>query len=161
MHEPLLSRLEEILEGRQDEAGLSAVNEHLTHCESCARELNELRQHSVLLQALRVPDVPEQAPGFYARVVGVVEGQARPSFWNLLLDPVFGRRLVYGSAAMVLLMATFLLASSSEQPELASAPVRIMVESPANVAGQMPTDFGSDIQRDREHFLVTMASFPQ
>jgi hypothetical protein len=89
-----------------------------------------------------------------------VESQARPSFWYLLLDPIFGRRLVYGTGAAFLLMAAFLLASTGEQPELARSPVQIMVQ-PAPETAKVPSEFGDDIQRDREHFLVTLASFAE
>ena len=97
---------------------------------------------------------------FYARVMQRVEAQGRPSFWSLLLDPVFGRRLVYATGAMFLLMASFLLATTGDQPELAQTPVQMMVQ-PSSTPVAMPAGFGEDIQRDREHFLATMASYSE
>lgn len=158
MHEPVRSRLEEILQGRAVSATRDAVQSHLAACAACAAELGELRQSAQILRALRQTEVPESKAGFYARVMRRVEAQGRPSFWYLLLDPVFGRRLVYGMGAAVLLMASFLLATTGEQPVLARTPVQIMVQ-PTAAAGTSQPEFGDDIQRDREHFLVTLASF--
>ena len=50
-------------------------------------------------------DSLEVAPGFYARVLAQIEAQAAPpSIWNFFLEP-FGRRLVYASLALALLLA--------------------------------------------------------
>lgn len=160
MHEPLRSQLEEILQGRMAPGQEAAVRAHLSVCPACSQELQTMRQSARIVGALRVTDAPEPSAGFYARVLQRVEAQGRPSFWNLLLDPVFGRRLVYGTGAMVLLMTTFLLATTSQQPELARTPVQIMVR-PSVTQTPMPAGFGEDMQRDREHFLVTMASFSE
>ena len=49
-------------------------------------------------------DSLEVAPGFYARVLARIEAQAAPpSIWNFFLEP-FGRRLVYASLALALLL---------------------------------------------------------
>jgi anti-sigma factor RsiW len=160
MHEPLRTHLEEILQGRGVSAVRDAVQAHLESCTPCATELSELRDSAKILRVLRQSEAPELRAGFYARVMQRVEAQGKPSFWYLLLDPVFGRRLVYGTCAAFLLMASFLLATSSEQPELARTPVQIMVQ-PSTVAETPRPEFGDDIQRDREHFLVTLASFAE
>ena len=160
MHEPVRSQLEEILQGRMTPGVREAVRAHLAACRACASEVRELQLYSGIVRSLRVTDPPELPAGFYARVMQRVEAQGRPSFWSLLLDPVFGRRLVYATGAMFLLMASFLLATTGEQPELARTPVQMMVQ-PASAPAAMPAGFGEDIQRDREHFLVTMASYSE
>ena len=119
-----------------------------------------MRHVSGVVRSLSVKDAPEPPAGFYARVMQRVEAQGRPSFWTLLLDPVFGRRLVYGTGAMFLLMASFLLATSGNQPELAQTPVQMMAQPPAAPMA-VHASFGDDVQRDRDHFLVTMASFAE
>jgi anti-sigma factor RsiW len=158
MHEPVRSQLENILQGRMDAGQKNAVETHLAECAKCAAELREMRLYSGAMRALRVVDVPEPVAGFYARVLQRVETQARPSFWTLLLDPVFGRRLVYATGAMFLLMASFLLATTGGQPELARTPVEMMAQPPM-APPAMQADFGDDVLRDRERFLTTMASF--
>lgn len=160
MHEPVRSQLEEILQGRMAPGVREAVRAHLAACAECAAEVRELQMFSGIVRSLRVADPPELSAGFYARVMQRVEAQGRPSFWSLLLDPVFGRRLVYATGAMFLLMASFLLATTGETPELAQTPVQMMAE-PAAVPVALPAAFGEDIQRDREHFLATMASYSE
>ncbi|MFN0102587.1 MAG: anti-sigma factor family protein [Bryobacteraceae bacterium] len=160
MHEPIRSQLEDILQGRLRPEKCALVDAHLSACENCAVELREMRLYSGVMKALRMTDVPEPAAGFYARVLQRVEAQGRPSFWNLLLDPVFGQRLVYATGAMFLLMASFLLATTGGQPELARTPVQMMAQ-PAVTPVAMRAEFGDDMQRNREQFLATMASFSE
>jgi anti-sigma factor RsiW len=156
MHEPVKGQLEDILRGRVSLEHRAAVEAHLTVCSECAAEVRVMRRQAALVRSLQAAEVPEQSAGFYARVLQRVEAQGMPSFWNLLLDPVFGRRLVYATGTAFLLLATFLVASTGEQPQLARTPVEVMAK-PAVV----PAAVSEDMQRDREHFLVTLASFSE
>jgi anti-sigma factor RsiW len=160
MHEPVQSQLEDILQGKLSAAKRAEVEAHLAACSACAAELPSFVAYSKVLKALRFAEAPEPSAGFYGRVMMRVEAQARPSFWNLLLDPVFGQRLVYATGALFLLMASFLLATTGGQPELAQTPVHMMAQ-PEPAAAVITTGFGDDVQRDREQFLATMASFSE
>ncbi|MBL8241678.1 MAG: hypothetical protein JNM66_29905 [Bryobacterales bacterium] len=160
MHEPVQSELEELLQGRLAAGKRPAVEAHLAACAECAAELRQMRLYSGVMRSLRAPAAPELSAGFYARVMERVEAQGMPSFWNLLLDPIFGQRLVYATGAMLLLMASFLLATSGNQPELAQTPVQVMAQ-PAEAPRAVQAGFGDDMQRDRERFLATMASFSE
>jgi len=160
MHEPVRSQLETILQGRLQGEAKAAVRAHLQGCAACTAELGQMSLQADLLRALRAPETMEPAGGFYARVLQRVEAQGRPSFWNLLLDPVFGRRLVYATGSMFLLMAAFLLATTGNQPELARTPVEMMAQ-PGVTPAAVLTGYGEDVQRDREHFLATLASFSE
>ena len=160
MHESVRSQLEDILQGRLKAGQKAAVAEHLKSCPACTAELGQMSLQSDLLRSLKAPEVPDLSAGFYARVLQRVESQGRPSFWSLLLDPVFGRRLVYATGSMFLLMASFLLATSGNEPELAQTPVHMMAQPVATPAA-MQMGVGDDVQRDREHFLATMASFSE
>lgn len=161
MHEQVQSQLEDILQGGIRPGDRAEVERHLANCSDCAAELQVLRMCSGVVRSLRVAEVPDLGVGFYARVMERVEAQGRPSFWNLLLDPVFGQRLVYATGALFLLMASFLLATSGNQPELAQTPVQMMAQPATGGAHPMQAAFGDDVQRDREQFLVTLASFPE
>jgi anti-sigma factor RsiW len=156
MHEPVRSQLEEILQGRLRAGQNEAVGLHLAQCAACAEELRGMRLSAGLIRTLRVAETPEPAAGFYARVLHRVEMQGKPSFWNLLLDPVFGRRLVYATGSMLLLMASFLLATSGGKPELAQTPVEMIAQPASAAAG-----FSEDVRHEREYFLTTMASFSE
>jgi len=160
MHEPVQSQLEDILQGRLRTEYRDAVEAHLAACKDCTVELRDMRLHSGLVKTLRAIDAREPSAGFYARVMQRVEAQGRPSFWNLLLDPVFGQRLVYATGALFLLMASFLLATADGQPELAQTPVQMMAQ-PEAAPTLIRTAYGEDMQSDRDAFLATMASFSE
>jgi anti-sigma factor RsiW len=158
MHKPIKIQLEDLLQGRLGAEQKAIVQAHLAECADCVAELREIRLYSGALRALSAVNAPEPSAGFYARVMQRVEAQGRPSFWNLLLDPVFGRRLVYATGAMFLLMASFLLATTGGEPQLARTPVEMMARPSASPAA-LQAGFGEDVNRDREYFLTTMVSF--
>lgn len=163
MHEPVRSRLEDILQGRMAPGDKALVREHLAGCKACTAELGRMSVQAEWVRSLRVDEGPEPMAGFYARVMQRVEAQGRPTFWSLLLDPVFGRRMMYATGTMFLLMASLLLATTGEQPELARTPVEVMARpavTPVSLGGA-GVAFGEDVQRDRDHFLATMASFTE
>lgn len=163
MHEPIRSQLEEILQGRIEAGQKEAVRAHLAACAACTAEVGRMSLQGELLRSLRGKEALEPGAGFYARVMQKVEAQGRPTFWSLLLDPVLGRRLMYATGTMFLLMASFLLATAGDQPELARTPVEVMARPVVTAvsAGGAGTAFGEDVQRDRDHFLATMASFTE
>lgn len=161
MHEPIRQNLENLIRGGKLSASVrETVESHLADCSACVEELRVMRLHSGLMKVLRPDNAAEPTGGFYARVMQRIEAEGTPSFWNLLLDPVFGLRLVYATASLVLLMGAFLLATTESLPELASTPVEIMAK-PQPAAPVTAVAFGEDMSREREHFLVTMASFTE
>jgi anti-sigma factor RsiW len=153
MHRSVEDHIEEFLEGRLEGPAREAFVAHVADCRQCHDLATEMRAHSEMMHAFRAPAELEPPPGFYARVMRRVEAEGRPSFWNLLLDPVFGRNLVYASAAMVILMGVFLLATEPVNHELASTPVQAMAAEPATVLD------GENPQTGRDSLLVTLATF--
>jgi anti-sigma factor RsiW len=153
MHRSVEDHIEEFLEGRLEGPDREAFTAHVGVCRQCHDLVSQMQAHSELLQAFRAPAELEPSPGFYARVMRRVEAEGRPSFWSLLLDPVFGRNLVYASAALVILMGVFLLATEPVSHELASTPVQAMAAEPVQ-----PVD-GENIQTGRDSLLVTLATF--
>jgi anti-sigma factor RsiW len=73
MHEPVIQRLEEYLDG---DGPFPEVEEHLRKCEDCKNELDAMRQQSALFRQAFKAEV-EPNPAFYARVMGRIETQAR------------------------------------------------------------------------------------
>lgn len=153
MHDPVINNLEAYLEGRN----APELESHIRTCSDCQTELAIFSAHSSMLHTLRLDERMSPAPGFYARVSARIELQTKPSFWDLLLDPIFGRRLVYATCALVMLMSGFLLLSPTEQPQLASTPERLLVSPSPNAAIQV----GQDTDHDRDVVLVDMVSFSQ
>jgi hypothetical protein len=157
MHEPIEEGLERHLLGEKDRTSLRAFDAHLENCEECRSEVRELTLHSQLLKVLRPPADIEPSAGFYARVVNRIETQAKPSFWNLLLDPTFGRRLVYATLTAVLLMGTYMISTEpGDSVELAQQP-----PTPEAIlaAPETPPALGENPERDRDAILVSLTTY--
>ena len=73
MHEPVIQRLEEYLDGG---GPFPEVEEHLRKCTGCKEELDAMRAQSALFRHAFRSEV-EPDPGFYARVMNRIE--PRPS----------------------------------------------------------------------------------
>ena len=154
MHKPVVENLEAYLEGRH----VPELESHIRSCPECRSALADMSEHSQMLQTFRASEVVTPFPGFYARVMNRIEAEAKPaSFWDLLLEPVFGRRLVYAAFALVVLMSGFLVLSPLDQPQIASSPERLLVSPHPDEPGPV----GFDPQRDRNVVLVDMVSFSQ
>ncbi len=153
MHDPVIQNLEAYLEGRH----APELESHVRSCGSCRTELELMVKHAALFHALKVEDQLAPAPGFYNRVAARIESQAQPSFWDLLLDPIFGRRLVFATAALVMVMSGYLMLTPTEAAQISFAPERLLVSPPPNA----PTQVGQDVENDRNVVLVDMVSYAQ
>jgi len=151
MHESVTGSLEEYL---RDPASAPETEAHLRTCESCRKEVDAMRAQSRLFRSVKPPDEVEPFPGFYARVMNRIETQARPSIWSLFGESLFAKRLVYASAACLVLFGTFLISDARrDDAMLASAPETIL-------AGEhMPEPVTMDPQKDREVILVKLATY--
>ena len=108
MHQPIRDRLEDHLHGKSSFDGMNEFRSHLDSCPDCRGEVTLHEEHKLQLRSLHSPAEMEPSPGFYARVMSRVEAEGRPSLWNMLLDPVFGKRLVYATLAIVMMMSGYL-----------------------------------------------------
>jgi hypothetical protein len=151
MHRPVKERLEEYLR-RTETHGFEEVEAHLKACGECRRIVSAMERQSVLLRALRVEEQVEPAPGFYGRVLRQIDAGATPSFWSVLLDPQFGRRLVYSALTILLLLSTYIVSTEpGDEPMVASA-TQTLVEGDSD-------QLGADPERDRNRVLVQLTSF--
>ena len=155
MHQPVLNHLESFLQGLPNKELVS----HVAGCPDCREEVALMQEHSSLLRVLSVSEVPELGPGFYGRVIARIENQGKPGFWSILLDPVFGRRLVYGSLSLVILMSVYLVATDP------AATRTFASSSPEMILSQPIIDnrqsIGVDTQFDRDTVLVNLATFSE
>lgn len=154
MHQPVLDHLESYLQGVRN----MELESHISACPDCREQLAAMREHSDLFMALSGSDFPPVRPGFYGRVIARIETQVKPGFWSLLLDPTFGRRLVYGSLSLVILMSVYLVATETAANSLAFS-------SPEMIFSQPKPDnlqpMGSNPQRDRDTVLVNLTTFSE
>ncbi len=151
MHEPVIQRLEDYLDGN---GPFPEVEEHLSKCADCRDELAAMTaQHELFRRAFRVETEP--GAGFYARVMNRIETQARPSVWSLFAESMFAKRLAYASATfLVLVGVVFVSASEPEQPLAIADPQLILA------GDQQYTPVTMDgMERDREVVLVNLATY--
>jgi anti-sigma factor RsiW len=156
MHQPVKDRLEEYLR-RTGSSGFEEIEAHLSACQDCRRAVSAMeRQSQMLRSAFHVREEVEPGAGFYARVVQQIETQGRPSLWSLLLDPQFGRRLVYSTVALLLLLSTYMVTTEPGEDEqvVTTATEKLVVESDA-------VALGANRDKDRDTVLVHLSSFSE
>ena len=159
MHQPIKDNLEEYLKGAARKVPQD-FQAHVEACGDCAGELRMLESQSEMLRSLRADVDMEPRAGFYARVMDRIERQGQSSIWSILLQPNFGRRLAVASAALVLLLGTYLVTTErNAEPELAtSSDIVLTGSADANPAYAQDS---VQQQRDRDAILVDLAGYRQ
>ena len=153
MHEPVVNRLEEILNG---EGPFDEVESHLKHCAPCRKEMEAMRMQSALFRSLRAPREVDPDGAFYARVMNRIDTQPKPSVWNLFGESLFAKRLAYASAVFLVAMGSVLVKAEQEEPLAVAAPEYIF----AGEAHPAPVSM-EDTQRDRDDILVKLATYQE
>lgn len=153
MHDIVRGNLEEYLRTKSGPGLPAEVDAHLAACSECRETLKIMEETSSLLAVLRPPAEAVPTPGFYARVMARVEAEDKPSVWNLLLDPIFGRRLVYGSLTVVVLLGTYLVSTEPSGLDLSASPEAILSES------SRPQAVSGSAESDRDVILVNLATY--
>ncbi len=158
MHQPIRARLEEYLSGMLDSVHQREVDNHLASCEECRRTLDRMRRQSALLEVLRPAAEIDPAPGFYARVLDRIESQRIPSVWDLLIEPMFARRLAYVSLTLLAILGVFMFTAGG--PGGASEPV-FSYHSPEVILAEEPVTpvLGDNVDHDRSVVLVNLATY--
>lgn len=167
MHESIRDGLEDFLKGSAGKIPRE-FNEHVETCEDCAGELRLLGAQAEMLRSLKVSQDIEPRAGFYGRVMERIDERRRGSIWAVFLEPAFGRRLAFASAALVVALGTYLVTTELAEPQIAQAPSSIAVNLPApqmsaaNASAQaaVPADNARQ-QQERDAVLVNLASFRQ
>jgi predicted anti-sigma-YlaC factor YlaD len=150
MHGLIRERLEDYLKGAP--GSVPEVEDHLRVCESCREEAAWMQEQARLLHVL-APVGPVDPPvGFYARVLERIESESRPSFWDAFLEPSFGRRLLATSLMLVCLLGGYVAFMEVANHTPASTPEAVMV-------AEHPPGLGSNVDRDRETVLVSLATY--
>jgi hypothetical protein len=156
MHQPVKDRLEEYLRGVG--GGFQKplppdFENHLEACGECSAELSEFERHTTALRSLRAPQDAEPKSGFYARVrQRIDEARATSSVWAAFLEPLFAKRLAIASAALVVLLGTYLV--STERGDLSRTH-----NSAAVVVNAGPDDVDSTTPQERDAVLAKLVYY--
>jgi hypothetical protein len=149
MHQPIQDRLEDYLRNGK----LPEVDAHLGGCGECREEMAAFERQAELIRTLRAPEDVAPRGGFYARVMDRIEQQRRSSsIWSVFLEPAFGKRLVYASATLLVLLGTYLYSTEPMAPPDARPEVILAEQDQAS-------EIGRDTERDREAILVNLATY--
>lgn len=151
MHQPVREGLEGYLAGAPD----AGMLRHLNDCPECREAVAGLEFQSIVLRALRAPADLELPPGFYARVVDRIDLQKSGSFWNVFLEPIFARRLMYASAVLTVFLGIALFTSPREDMAASSMPEQILAEE-NHPAAQLV-----DQEQDRNTVLVQLTTYQE
>jgi predicted anti-sigma-YlaC factor YlaD len=154
MHGLIRERLEDYLRGGPGRALPPEFEEHLRTCDQCREEVSWMQDQSQMLHVLAPPQAMDPRPGFYARVMERVEAQQSGSFWNLFLEPAFGRRIMATSLTLACLLGGYVAftEASAKSPAAPNAEVIMAVQ-------EHPANLGSNVQHDRETVLVSLATY--
>lgn len=153
MHEPILDRLEEYLSGNVRPETVSRFDAHLSECAGCRNEVRLFEAQARALRGLRAPEVFDPGPGFYARVLDKIDAQSSHSLWGMILEPIFARRLMYASLALLLVLSTAAVTVLNRPAMHEAVPFEIMADSSV-----LPST-GADVVRDREVVFSNLASY--
>ncbi|WP_321477657.1 hypothetical protein [uncultured Paludibaculum sp.] len=153
MHQPIEDGLEDFLSGKVESDRYQGLERHLAVCTACRDEVGGMVEQVQLLRTLRAPEQAEPAAGFYARVMERIEAQSGNSFWSIFLEPAFGRRLMYASLALFVLLSYSVFQTTPGSLDMEGNPMTIM-------AGyDLPSASGNDPHHDREVVLVNLATY--
>lgn len=152
MHEPVVSRLEDVLHSAEP---IAEVENHLQHCPACRRELAWMRMQAEMIQSLRPPVDLEAPPAFYAKVMNRIDSQAKPSVWNIFGESLFAKRLAYASMTLLVLLGTFLISDPQGEDTLASNTPEIALSG----REEAPVEIDDDTEQAREAVLVNLATY--
>jgi anti-sigma factor RsiW len=156
MHRPLHENLEGYLSGTLLPTEQRALDTHLASCSGCRNELAVLQGSARDLRLLRPSEDLEDsmAPGFFLRVMERIEEQRQVPLWAMLLDPGFGRRLVFACLMLLALLGGYVAAVDPREAQ--HSPGAILAGRPSPLAPAQR--LGPDLNRNRSTMLVTLAA---
>ena len=153
MQQPIRGKLEDYLSG-MDEDDRREFEALLADDDEARRQVEQMQRHSELLHSLRPSDEMDPAPGFYARVVDVIESERPVSVWDVFLEPMFAKRVAYASMALLLVLGFLTVTAADTGLDVSpSSPEVILSEAPVS------PDLGVDQRRDRNVVLVNLATY--
>ncbi len=155
MEERIRERAEDYLDGRLSGAVDPIVDRLLENHPADRSLLDQFAEQALLIRkTLRGPEM-SPPPGFYSRVLARIQAEdSQATFWSIFTG-TFGQRLVYASAALLVLMGVAMWTTDGELPrqEFAEAPVRMLIDDRPEV------HLVGEQFEDRGRVFVSLASY--
>ena len=145
MHAAIIHDLEQYLSGDLPPWALHRFQAHLATCGECRREVDEIRESSRLLRALKPAEAVDPPPSFVAQVMQTVAERPAPSYWSIFGDFAFGRRVAFASLLTLAVLGTVLVSREESYAPNPTTPEAVM----ADASGSPNAD----------QMLVTLASY--
>ena len=117
MHRSVRGRLEYLLANRGNACGHRQVSAHLASCAKCSSEISLMQEQAALLKSLRAPAELDPSPGFYARVVQLIEDQ-KATMWGAFICSPFAKRLLYASLSVAVMLGTYVVTQEARDGHL-------------------------------------------
>ena len=161
MHVLLCGNLEGYLSGALPPAEQQKIDAHLADCAPCKQELEAFRESAGWLRELRQPSDPGEAenweprPGFYARVIDRIEREREVPFWAMLLEPAFGRRIVFACLLLLAVLGAYVATLDPGDYPSRHRPESILAGQPSPV--HTPR-LGTNLDHNRGVVLATLVA---
>ena len=148
--------LEDYLSGNLSRARKAQLESHLARHPKAAEQLEEFRRTSLLLAELRVTEaVLEPEAGFYARVLQCIDQQRDEPFWMFFLQPLFVRRLAFGSLMWLALVGSYVVSFSNPSEEIGRRLAEaVLTEQPAS--DYYRVRLGNNLEQNRDSMLAVV-----
>lgn len=148
--------LEDYLSGNLSRPQKARLEAHLAEHPEAAEQLEDLRWTSRLVGELRAPeDAPVgPEPGFYARVMQRLDEQHEEPFWAFLLQPVFMRRLAFGSLMWLALVGGYVVTFGDAEQDARRMAEAVLTEQPSS--DYYRVRLGNDLEQNRDSMLASV-----
>ena len=159
MHQQIRANLEGYLAGALSAGERQSLEAHMAACGACRAELEVMAESAQALRHLRAPaDLDtDLGPGFYARVMERIDRERPMPFWAPLLDPVFGRRLVFACLMLLAVLGTWVVVSDPMAYPERHRP-EAMLAGRRTAPLKAPPRMMQNLERNRQVVLATLVT---
>jgi anti-sigma factor RsiW len=148
--------LEDYLSGNLSRSRKAQLESHLARHPEAAEQLEEFRRTSLLLTELRAPeDAPGPEAGFYARVLQCIEQQRDEPFWTFFLQPIFVRRLAFGSLMWLAMVGSYVVSFGNPSEEIGQRLAATLLTE-RTVSDYYRVRLGNNLEQNRDSMLAVV-----
>jgi anti-sigma factor RsiW len=148
--------LEDYLSGNLSNSRKAQLESHLARHPEAAEQLEEFRRTSLLLSELRAPeDAPLPEAGFYARVLLCIDQQRDEPFWMFFLQPLFVRRLAFGSLMWLALVGSYVVSFSNPSQDVGRRLAEAVLTE-RTASDYYRVRLGNNLEQNRDSMLAVV-----